>query len=134
MDLLVCSRFAEADVIGSAGFDAISGTAPPKTDLEHRYVDSVHPHSAIARRSLVVSRGWPDRMPGAGDAMRDWSRQGVRIFSGSATNFRADPALGLPRRAHGHHSRVGCIRLSHVRFAIGCWEPRCVSPSTPRST
>ncbi len=98
MDLLVCSRFAEADVIGSAGFDAISGTAPPKTDLEHRYVDSVHPHSAIARRSLVVSRGWPDRMPGAGDAMRDWSRQGVRIFSGSATNFRADPALGLPPR------------------------------------
>ena len=99
MDLLVCTRFAEADVIGSAGFDAISGTDPPERDLELQYVDSVHPHSAIARRSLVVSRGWPDRMPGARDALRDWSLQGVRLFSGSATNFRADPAVGLPPRA-----------------------------------
>jgi hypothetical protein len=99
MDLLVCTRFAEADVIGSAGFDATSEADPAKRDLELRYVDSVHPHSTIARRRLVVSRGWPDRMPGAGETLRDWSRQGVLFFSGSATNFRADPALGLPPRA-----------------------------------
>jgi hypothetical protein len=99
MDLLVCTRFAEADVIGSAGFDATSEAYPAKRDLELRYVDSVHPHSAIARRRLVVSRGWPDRLPGAGETLRDWSRQGVHFFSGSATNFRADPALGLPPRA-----------------------------------
>jgi hypothetical protein len=99
MDLLVCTRFAEADVIGSAGFDATSEADPAKGDLELRYVDSVHPHSAIARRRLVVSRGWPDRMPRAGQTLRDWSRQGVLFFSGSATNFRADPALGLPPRA-----------------------------------
>ena len=99
MDLLVCTRFTEADVIGSAGFDAISEADPAKGSLELRYVDCVHPHSAIARRRLVVSRGWPDRMPGAGEILRDWSRQGVLFFSGSATNFRADPALGLPPRA-----------------------------------
>jgi Glycosyl transferases group 1/DUF based on E. rectale Gene description (DUF3880) len=95
-DLLVCTRFADADVIGSAAFDVISDAEPAKEKLELRYVDSVHPHSAIARRKLVVTRGWPDRMPGAGETLRDWSRQGVRCFSGSATNFRADPALGLP--------------------------------------
>jgi hypothetical protein len=99
MDLLVCTRFTEADVIGSAGFDATSEADPAKGSLELRYVDCVHPHSAIARRRLVVSRGWADRMPGAGETLRDWSRQGVLFFSGSATNFRADPALGLPPRA-----------------------------------
>ena len=95
-DLLVCTRFADADVIGSAAFDVISDADPANGELEFRYVDSVHPHSAIARRKLVVKRGWPDRMPGAGETLRDWSRQGIRCFSGSATNFRADPALGLP--------------------------------------
>ncbi len=99
MDLLVCTRFTEAGVIGSAGFDATSEADPAKGSLELRYVDCVHPHSAIAQRRLVVSRGWPDRMPGAGEILRDWSRQGVLFFSGSATNFRADPALGLPPRA-----------------------------------
>jgi Glycosyl transferases group 1/DUF based on E. rectale Gene description (DUF3880) len=99
MDLLVCTSFAEADVIGSAAFDVIPDADPTRGDLEFRYVDSVHPHSAVARRRLIVSRGWPDRMPGAGETLRDWSRQGVLFFSGCATNFRADPALGLPPRA-----------------------------------
>ena len=99
MDLLVCTRFADADVIGSAAFDVISEADSTPGDLELRYVDSVHPHSAIASRKLVVNRGWPDRMPGADETFRDWSRQGIRCFSGSATNFRADPALGLPPRA-----------------------------------
>jgi uncharacterized coiled-coil protein SlyX len=99
MDLLVCTRFAQADVIGSAAFDVISDAASTQDDLELSYVDSVHPHSAIASRKLVVNRGWPDRMPGAGETLRDWSRHGIRFFSGSATNFRADPALGLPPRA-----------------------------------
>jgi hypothetical protein len=99
MDLLVCTRFTDADVIGSAAFDVISSAGSTQGDLELRYVDSVHPHSAIASRRLVVNRGWPDRMPGADQTFRDWSGQGIRCFSGSAANFRADPALGLPARA-----------------------------------
>ena len=99
MDLLVCTRFAAADVIGSAAFDLLSDADSGQGDLELRYVDSVHPHSAIASRKLVVNRGWPDRMPGADETFRNWSRQGIRCFSGSATNFRANPELGLPPRA-----------------------------------
>jgi Glycosyl transferases group 1 len=99
MDLLVCTRFADADVIGSAAFEVISDAASTQDDLELSYVDSVHPHSAIASRKLVVNRGWPDRMPNAGETLREWSSHGVRFFSGNATNFRADPALGLPPRA-----------------------------------
>ncbi len=83
-------------------------------NLEFRFVDSVHPHSALAKRELVVRRGWPDEMPGAGQSLRDWCREGVRCFSGGAGNFQADPALGLPPRAAPAAVRIGPRRVAPV--------------------
>ena len=104
MDLLSCTRFADADVIGNAAFELMSAPDSSEADLELRFVDSVHPHSALAKRELVVRRGWPDVMPGAGQTLREWSREGVRCFSGGAGNFTANPALGLPPSAEAAFS------------------------------
>jgi hypothetical protein len=96
-DLVLTTRFAEADVIGSASYESSDGTSTIDRSLENRFVESVHPHSVLVKRDLIATRGWPDD---AADAMlSDWFRQGVRIYSGDAGNFRADAALGLPGRA-----------------------------------
>jgi Glycosyl transferases group 1 len=84
-DLLIATRYAEADVIGSA-------------PAEQRFTEFVHPHSALARRELIADRGWPDEMPASWAALEGWFREGVRFFSGGAGGFKADPALGEPPR------------------------------------
>jgi hypothetical protein len=96
-DLVLTTRFAEADVIGSASFESTDGSGTIDRSLEHRFVESVHPHSVLVKRELIATRGWPD--DASGSPLGDWFRQGVRIYSGDASNFRADAALGLPRRA-----------------------------------
>jgi predicted nucleic acid-binding Zn-ribbon protein len=98
-DLVLTTRFAEADVIGNASFETTEGSGAVDRSLEHRFVDSVHPHSVLVKRELVARRGWPDDATGAGESLSDWFREGVRIYSGDAGNFRADAALGLPGRA-----------------------------------
>jgi predicted nucleic acid-binding Zn-ribbon protein len=98
-DLVLTTRFADADVIGNASFDTNDGGGAIDRSLEHRFVDSVHPHSVLVRRELVERRGWPDDVGGAGGSLSDWFRHGVRIYSGDAGNFEADAALGLPGRA-----------------------------------
>jgi hypothetical protein len=98
-DLVLTTRFADADVIGNASFETTEGSGAIDRSLEHRFVDSVHPHSVLVKRELVERRGWPDDSGGAGGSLSDWFRQGVRIYSGDAGNFRADAALGLPGRA-----------------------------------
>jgi Glycosyl transferases group 1 len=85
-DLLIATRYAEADVIGSAA-------------SEQRFTEFVHPHSALARRELIADRGWPDEMPGSWATLEGWFREGVRFFSGGSGGFSADPALGEPPRA-----------------------------------
>ena len=82
-DLLIATRYAEADVIGSAA-------------SEQRFTEFVHPHSALARRELIADRGWPDELPGSWAAQQGWFREGVRFFSGDAGGFGADPAFGQP--------------------------------------
>ena len=94
-DLLACTRFTDADVIGAASFSLSSGEIL-NADLEHRFSDFVHPHSALAKREVVVERGWPDEMPAAFETLDDWRREGLRYYSGDRGNFRADSALGLP--------------------------------------
>jgi predicted nucleic acid-binding Zn-ribbon protein len=96
-DLVLTTRFAEADVIGSASFESTDGSGTVDRSLEHRFVESVHPHSVLVKRDLIATRGWPD--DASGEPLGDWFRQGVRIYSGDAGNFRADAALGLPGRA-----------------------------------
>src|SRR5262249_51329438 len=96
-DLLLSTRFAEADVIGNASFESTEGSGTIDRSLEHRFVDSVHPHSALVKRDLIARRGWPD--DATGKSLADWFREGVRIYSGDAGNFRADAAVGLPGRA-----------------------------------
>jgi SAM-dependent methyltransferase len=96
-DLLACTRFTRADVIGSAAF-AVSSGEMVDADLEHRYADFLHPHSVLARREVVTKRGWPDEMPSAWASLEAWRQEGVRFYSGDRENFRADPALGLPPR------------------------------------
>ena len=98
-DLVLTTRFADADVIGNASFDTTDGAGAIDRSLEHRFVDSVHPHSVLVKRELVARRGWPDDIGGAGGSLSDWFRHGVRIYSGDAGNFEADAALGLPGRA-----------------------------------
>jgi hypothetical protein len=51
------------------------------------------------KRELIARRGWPD--DATGRSLSDWFREGVRIYSGDAVNFRADAAIGLPGRAAG---------------------------------
>jgi SAM-dependent methyltransferase len=96
-DLLACTRFTTAEVIGSAAFGLSSGETF-NADLEHRFADYLHPHSVLAKRELVAKRGWPDGMPSAWGTLEGWRHEGVRYFSGDRENFRADPALGLPPR------------------------------------
>ena len=98
-DLVLTTRFADADVIGNASFETNEGAGAIDRSLEHRFVDSVHPHSVLVKRELVARRGWPDDVGGAGRSLSDWFRHGVRIYSGDAGNFQADTALGLPGRA-----------------------------------
>jgi hypothetical protein len=105
-DLVLTTRFADADVIGSASFETTDGSAVDRS-LEHRFVDSVHPHSVLVRRDLVARRGWPADVGGTAESLSDWFRQGVRIYSGDAGNFRADAALGLPDRASAAGSERG---------------------------
>ena len=97
-DLVLTTRFADADVIGNASFETNEGAGAIDRSLEHLFVDSVHPHSVLVKRELVARRGWPDDVGGAG-SLSDWFRHGVRIYSGDAGNFQADAALGLPGRA-----------------------------------
>ena len=105
-DLLACTRFTDADVIGNAAFSLTSGEAL-NADLEHRFVDFVHPHSILVRRELVAKRGWPDEMPAAWAVLDDWRREGLRYYSGDRENFRAEAALGLPpRRADSQAAAV----------------------------
>jgi hypothetical protein len=98
-DLVLTTRYVDADIIGNASFETTEGSGAVDRGLEHRFVESVHPHSALVRRELIARRGWPD--DAAGDALSDWFREGVRIYSGDAGNFQADAALGLPARAAG---------------------------------
>jgi spore maturation protein CgeB/predicted nucleic acid-binding Zn-ribbon protein len=98
-DLVLSTRYVDADVIGNASFETTEGDGAIDRDLEHRFVDSVHPHSVLVRRDLIATRGWPDDAEGA--PLSDWFREGVRIYSGDAGNFRADAAIGLPGRAAG---------------------------------
>lgn len=70
-DLLACTRFAEAQVVGFA---------PARGEGAHRYTDAVPPHAALAARELVASRGWPHDEA----AMRQWFVSGVRIYAGEA--------------------------------------------------
>jgi hypothetical protein len=96
-DLILTTRFTDADVIGNASFETTAGSGAIDRSLEHRFVESVHPHSVLVKRALIEERGWPDDASGA--LLSDWFRQGVRIYSADAGNFRADAALGLPERA-----------------------------------
>jgi hypothetical protein len=104
-DLVLTTRFTDADVIGNASFETTDGSGAIDRSLEHRFVESVHPHSVLVKRDLIAGRGWPD--DAGSDPLSDWFRQGVRIYSGDAGNFRADAALGLPGRAAAAGSKHG---------------------------
>jgi hypothetical protein len=104
-DLVLTTRFTDADVIGNASFETTDGSGAIDRSLEHRFVESVHPHSVLVKRELIAGRGWPD--DAADDPLSDWFRQGIRIYSGDAGNFRADAALGLPGRAAAAGSEPG---------------------------
>jgi predicted nucleic acid-binding Zn-ribbon protein len=106
-DLVLTTRFADAEVIGNASFETSDGSGAVDWSLEHRFVDSVHPHSALVKRDLVARRGWPDEVGGGGGSLSDWFRQGIRIYSADAGNFQADAALGLPDRAAAAGSERG---------------------------
>jgi len=67
-DLLGCTRFADADVIGLAGGESES----------HRYAVSVRPYAALATRALVAERGWPRDEA----ELRRWFEAGVRSYAG----------------------------------------------------
>jgi predicted nucleic acid-binding Zn-ribbon protein len=96
-DLVLATRYADADVIGNASFETTAGSDAIDRSLENRFVESVHPHSVLVKRDLIETRGWPD--DASGEPLGGWFRQGVRIYSSDAGNFRADAAIGLPERA-----------------------------------
>jgi hypothetical protein len=96
---VLTTRYVDADVVGNASFETTEGPGAIDRSLEHRFVESVHPHSVLVKRELVATRGWPDDAGAA--QLSDWFREGVRIYSGDAGNFRADAAIGLPGQAAG---------------------------------
>lgn len=77
------------------------------TTLDGRLIDgpedllatAVHPDAALARRELVLERGWPDDPAAALARFGEWSASGVRIVAVAADAFVADPRLALPLRA-----------------------------------
>jgi hypothetical protein len=74
-DLVACTRFAEAQVIGfAADRDA------------HHYAEAVPPHAALAARDLVAERGWPRDEA----AMHRWFAEGVRIYAGESGGGAAE--------------------------------------------
>lgn len=85
-DLAMCTRFADAGVIGHAC--RIEGGIVRNPELEHRFTSGVHPRAAIARRELVAARGWPDTQA-AERVMRDWFAEGVRFYGAGREGFRA---------------------------------------------
>jgi hypothetical protein len=70
-DLVACTRFAGAEVIGF-GTGGNGGA--------HRYAEAVPPHAALVAHETVTARGWP---PDEAE-MRRWFEQGVRIYAGEA--------------------------------------------------
>jgi hypothetical protein len=100
-DLIACTRFAEAQVIGlgpagqdgdgagaGAGGNAGAGAGKDAGEPPHRYVEAVAVDSALAARELVAARGWPDDEA----AMRAWFAQGVRIYAGAGDGGAAGDA------------------------------------------
>ena len=106
-DLVLTTRFVDADVIGNASYETLDGTGAVDRSLEHRFVESVHPHSVLVTRDLIARRGWPDELPEAGSALDGWFRDGVRIYSADAGNFHADAALGLPEQGTAARPQSG---------------------------
>jgi len=80
-DLILASRFAAAEVIGSALVrpSSSNGAAP-----EQLYVEAVHPDSAIARREVIAVHGWPGTPSEAAEVMSRWHREGVRLYGAEA--------------------------------------------------
>jgi Glycosyl transferases group 1 len=78
-DLVACTRFAEAQVIG---FSPAASDSPSATQGagQHRYADAVPPDAALAARELVAARGWPDDEA----EMRHWFKAGIRIYAGGS--------------------------------------------------
>lgn len=106
-DLMLATRYVEADVIGNACFEAGDEPGAVNPELEHRFVDSVHPHSALARRELVAARGWPDQMPEATGSLHEWFRDGVRLYSAGSGSFVADAEMASPKGASAAGSEPG---------------------------
>jgi hypothetical protein len=106
-DLLSATRYADADVIGNACFETSGEPGEVNPELENRFVDSVHPHSALAGRDMVAARGWPDQGPEAWTTLQAWFRDGIRFYSADAGNFRADAALAPAARAAHAASEQG---------------------------
>ena len=94
-DLIAWTRFADAEVLGTAGPVDLGGAdghahggGADGSAGEHRYVDAVHPHAALVRRELLLQRGWPDGADAA-ERQREWTAEGVRIYAGSRDGFAA---------------------------------------------
>jgi hypothetical protein len=77
-DLVACTRFAEAQVIG---FGSAAGDGGDTAGGPHSYADAVAPDAALAARELVAARGWPPDEA----AMRAWFTAGIRIYAGDNT-------------------------------------------------
>jgi hypothetical protein len=85
-DLVACTRFAAAQVVGfgpvagggAAAGDGGAGAGGAQGAGPHRYADAVPPDTALAARELVAARGWP----GDEAEMRAWFSAGIRIYAG----------------------------------------------------
>ncbi|MGE3181242.1 MAG: methyltransferase domain-containing protein [Phycisphaerae bacterium] len=59
-DLLLCSRFAEAQVIGHAAYSIrlADGVLQRRDGVANSFTDRVHPHACIVRVPTLKKRGW----------------------------------------------------------------------------
>jgi hypothetical protein len=56
---------------------------------------AVDPFAALARRALILERGWPDDLDASRSQMARWAREGVVVLAGPS-GTSAQPARPVP--------------------------------------
>jgi len=82
-DLLQCTQFAQADVIGHASYRVRlpDGQVRRHAGVENDFDGSVHPHTCLIRADCLRRSGWSGTVPGARDRLAKLTRDGVRRYA-----------------------------------------------------
>ena len=85
---MICQTFAQAEIIGKAAYAMDENGPVTNSELQHRYVQHVHPAGAIVKREVIAERGWPAANSDGRATMERWNSEGLRCYSADADDFR----------------------------------------------